>query len=68
MIYEFKCQQHGVFTVNQPMLSNHESKCPECGEEAQRVFSVTEWIWKGELYRPDGSKRQDSDYAPVMGG
>jgi putative FmdB family regulatory protein len=66
MIYEFKCEQHGVFQVRQSLNDEHKADCPKCQQPAQRIFSTPEWIWKGEAYRPDGSKRQDKDYAPVM--
>ena len=67
MIYQFKCQEHGVFEVEQLMLSQHRAKC-QCGAEGQRIYSTLEWIWVGSAYRPDGSLREDKDYASVMTG
>ncbi len=69
MIYEFECTQHGSFEVKRPMSECSEmGNCPECGAEGQRVFSRFTWFWAGEAYRSDGSRRPDSDYAPVMRG
>jgi len=69
MQYEFECKECGlIFEVNQPMLSDHKASCPQCGKPSQRIYGTLEWIWKGEAYRPDGSRREDKDYAPVMRG
>ena len=67
MIYEFKCCNQ-TFEVEQPLMAEHRANCPNCGNEAQRIFGELQWIWAGALYRPDGSKREEKDYAPVMGG
>jgi putative FmdB family regulatory protein len=67
MLYQFKCREHGTFEVSQPILSEHKADCPECGKECQRVYSRLQWIWAGEAYRPDGSKREDNDYAILKG-
>ncbi|KKN65907.1 hypothetical protein LCGC14_0477240 [marine sediment metagenome] len=50
------------------MFSEHKADCPQCGEAAQRIYSSLEWVWAGEAYRPDGSRREHDDYAPVMRG
>ena len=69
MIYQFKCL-HCLeeFEINQPITAEHVFRCPECESMCQRVYAKPQWIWKGSAYRPDGSLRPDSDYAPVMGG
>lgn len=66
--YEFKCPacQH-KFQVKQGMLTNHTAACPDCGAEAQRVYSRLQWIWSGNVFRPDGSLRQDKDYEILKG-
>ena len=64
--YEFKCPEHGIFEVRQPMMAKHEAVCPTCKRPAQRVFSGLQWVWANTAYRPDGSRREDKDYAPVM--
>lgn len=67
MRYEFKCNMcQSIFEVSQPILSEHKANCPQCGEGAQRIYSPLQWIWGGSLYRPDGSRREHDDYAPVM--
>ena len=68
MIYEFKCKEHGLFEVTQPMLAEHKADCPKCGASCQRIYLPLEHIWAGNAFRPDGSLRHDSDYAPVMRG
>ena len=67
MLYEFNCREHGEFEVNQPIMAEHKANCLECGQPAQRIYHTLEWIWAGEAYRPDGSKREEKDYAPVYG-
>jgi len=66
MFYEFRCERHGYFQVRQNILATHKANCPQCGEEAQRVYASLEWIWADTLYREDGSRREDKDYAEVM--
>ncbi len=40
-IYEYRCEQDGVFEVNRPLGTAPESvTCSVCGGEARRVFSV----------------------------
>ena len=68
MRYEFNCIEHGKFEVNQSIFVEHKANCPKCGQPAQRIYTSPQWIWLGSLYRPDGSRRQDKDYAPVMKG
>jgi len=63
MFYEFKCEQHGKFTIRQPMMTEHKANCPECGKQAQRIFLMPQWFWTGSVFRPDGSLRQQDDYA-----
>src|SRR5215467_8572052 len=40
-IYEYRCDQHGVFEIIRPLSMARESAtCLVCGSEARRVFSV----------------------------
>lgn len=40
-IYEYRCDQDGVFEVTRPLGTAPESvKCSVCGSEAMRVFSI----------------------------
>jgi len=69
MLYQFKCPEgHGIFEVRQSIWAEHITSCPECGIKAQRMFSRLEWIWEGSVFREDGSRREEKDYAPVMRG
>ncbi len=67
MLYEFKCQEHGRFTVKQPMLADHVASCQQCGNRAQRIYSLLKVVWAGSVFRSDGSLRQDEDYAVLKG-
>jgi putative FmdB family regulatory protein len=40
-IYEYRCDEDGVFDVTRPLGTAPESvACPACGREARRVFSI----------------------------
>ena len=40
-IYEYRCDQDGVFEVTRPLGTAPESvSCSVCGSEARRVFSI----------------------------
>ncbi len=67
MFYQFRCNEHGEFEVEQPLLAEHKATCPECGKEGQRIFSQLQWKWANSVFRPDGSYRQDDDYAILKG-
>jgi len=67
MKYQFECMEHGLFEVNQPMLAEHTAECPVCRAKAQRKYSVLQWLWANTAFRPDGSYRQDKDYACLKG-
>lgn len=67
MIYQFRCRSHGMFEVKQSLLAEHKAGCPECGASGQRVYPMLQWIWAGEAFRPDGSKREDKDYSVLKG-
>jgi putative FmdB family regulatory protein len=39
--YDYRCDSDGVFEVTAPMGSApSEAPCPECGEDAPRIFSA----------------------------
>jgi putative FmdB family regulatory protein len=65
MKYDFKCDKHGVFEINQSIFEEHKALCPKCKRPAKRVYSNLQWIWAYSVYRPDGSRREDKDYAPI---
>lgn len=69
MVYEYKCPSCSYrFEVRQPIWAEHTADCLKCGATAIRLFSRLEWIWANSAFRRDGSRREDKDYAPVMGG
>lgn len=57
MIYEFRCSEHGVFEVDQPMMVEHKANCPECDKPTKRVYSPTPHYWDSPkpLFHKDGS-------------
>lgn len=57
VIYQFRCPTHGLFEVEQPMLSEHKANCPKCGQPAQRIYTPTGHYWDNPkpLYHEDGS-------------
>ena len=67
MRYVFCCEGHGLFEVNQSMLSEHKANCLTCGAECQRVYLPTIWRWGDKLFREDGSYREDKDYECLKG-
>ncbi len=69
MLYEFKCNDcNRIFEIKRPMSESGDPvKCPVCGVTGQRVFSILQWIWGGSVYRPDGSRREQNDYAILKG-
>ncbi len=68
MFYQFRCQKHGNFEIQQPITAEHRATCSKCGADCQRIYSTFQWVWAGTRFREDGSKRQESDYAQVMRG
>jgi putative FmdB family regulatory protein len=41
VIYEYRCQQHGVFERMQPMgAASSIAPCPQCGGDAMRALSA----------------------------
>ncbi|KKN76440.1 hypothetical protein LCGC14_0369490 [marine sediment metagenome] len=67
MLYEFRCPGHGTFTLKQGILSDHVARCPECDCPAQRIYSPFRWGQGNPVFRPDGSYREDKDYAVLKG-
>ncbi|MBW0000583.1 MAG: zinc ribbon domain-containing protein [Verrucomicrobia bacterium] len=40
-IYEYRCDQHGVFEITRPLgTAQRSATCSVCGSEARRVFSA----------------------------
>lgn len=57
-IYEFLCEQHGVFELHRPIGSAPQDQaCPECGAPSRRIVSAPMVIgssrsaWSGAIER-----------------
>ena len=37
-LYDYKCAEHGVFELQQKMVSHAKAKCPHCGKTSKQVF------------------------------
>ena len=66
MIYQFRCQAHGIFEVKQRMMTEHEALCPVCQAPTLRVYSPVTHYWPDCLWNKDGSK-QSPDELPIVG-
>ena len=65
MIYVFRCLEHGQFEVSQPMLAEHKANCPNCGQQAERVYLPVTHFWPDVLWHSDGSKQSPDELPPV---
>ena len=66
--YTYNCKKHGNFDVDKPMSeSSRPEKCPECGAEAERVWTanIDETMYQRENWRKNMSA---SDYSKVLSG
>ena len=46
MLYQFKCDECDCqFEVKQSIYEEHRANCPQCGKEAQRIYSSPQWVW-----------------------
>jgi len=46
MFYDYKCKEHGIFTIQRPMNEcSLPVYCSKCGEECKRIFSPINWVW-----------------------
>jgi putative FmdB family regulatory protein len=46
-IYEYHCQQCGVFEVSQRITESPLTTCPTCEGEIRRLISLTSFVLKG---------------------
>lgn len=67
MFYQFRCQEHGEFVIRQSINEEHKASCAVCGSPAQRIYLSFQWMWGNSVFRPDGSYREDKDYAMLKG-
>jgi len=59
---------HGQFEVNQRMSDDHVAFCPECGKQADRVYTPHTFYFPDCLWHKDGSKQDPSELPTVYGG
>lgn len=58
MIYEYSCPKCvSGFERNESMMDDHTALCPNCGEVANRRYSLEGWLWRNPdpLFHQDGS-------------
>lgn len=60
-IYEYRCENCGVFEIEQKMSENALLTCPRCGGKVKRIISAAGIVFKGSGfhvtdYRKDKSK------------
>jgi putative FmdB family regulatory protein len=59
-IYEYHCQQCGVFEVTQRITEDPITTCPTCESDVRRLISLTSFVLKGsgwyatDYARPNG--------------
>ena len=65
VIYEYRCQQHGVFELMQPMGSAASTAlCPQCGSDAMRALSApsvtraSRTAWFGAVEHAEKSRHE----------
>src|SRR6516165_4420478 len=57
-IYEYKCNQCGVFEVTQRITDKPLKRCPSCKGRVERIISNTSFVLKGTgWYVTDYAKR-----------
>jgi putative FmdB family regulatory protein len=66
-IYEYHCQQCGVFEVTQRITESPLTTCPTCKTEVRRLISLTSFVLKGngwyatDYARPNGKSESSGD-------
>ena len=65
VIYEYRCQQHGVFELMQPMgAATSTALCPQCGGDAMRALSApsvtraSRSAWFGAIEHAEKSRHE----------
>jgi len=63
-IYEYECKKCLFrFEVRKSFSEDTSSLCPQCGSEAQRLFSPSSVVYKGSGFSTTDSKKYRSDAA-----
>ncbi len=67
-MYEYICDDCGVFSAMNSMAVAHESKdCPACGTESQRIMSAPRLAVLSKSDRIAHERNEKSANAPMMG-
>src|SRR5215467_4366525 len=46
-VYEYSCEQCGVFEVSQRITESPLTTCPKCDRDVHRLISLTSFVLKG---------------------
>ncbi len=66
-IYEYQCDQHGLFEAERPMLRSAEpAACPACAGAARRVLSTTHTALVPRASRIARDRNEQSQHAPQL--
>lgn len=60
-IYEYECEEHGVFEELNSISSEPFTKCPKCGKESKRIMSKNTFKLVGNGWADEG---YSSDLGP----
>jgi len=64
-IYEYECESHGGFELEQPMrLASREAPCPHCGTGSRRLLSVPNVAQLGASLRKAHAINERSRFEP----
>ena len=65
-IYQYECEGCSCrFELKQSFKDNSTTACPQCGDNARRLFSPAAIIFKGSgFYTTDVKQAGDKDYKP----
>ena len=67
-IYQFRCQIHGDFEVQQGMTDEHVALCPECRGHTERVYLPFTFYFPDVLFDKRGKKQSADDLPSVPSG
>ena len=64
ILYEFKCPDGHKFEAWKPLEDRFSAICPECGEQAKKVFSIPNvtWTWVLDGLTHDNPRRYHEPY------
>ncbi len=66
-VYEFECNDHGVFELTRPMVQVRDpAACPECGEPAKRLLSAASLATGSAVNRRAAGINERSQHEPKI--